>query len=94
MFTKYVFKDCELLLQECPVYRRVVVVPDLQCVELELVSRLVRCILIFLTDMHSVFEYTYLLFWNSIFTVAPVIGLGLFDRIIGKVGFWQGMIPH
>lgn len=29
---------------------------------------------------HSVFEYTYLLFWNSFWTIAPVIALGLFDR--------------
>ncbi|TCD68462.1 hypothetical protein EIP91_010748 [Steccherinum ochraceum] len=27
-----------------------------------------------------VFEYTYVLFWNSFFTVAPVIVMGLFDR--------------
>jgi hypothetical protein len=30
-----------------------------------------------------VFEYTYLLFWNSFWTLAPVIGIGLFDRIVG-----------
>ncbi|KXN91421.1 Phospholipid-transporting ATPase DNF1 [Leucoagaricus sp. SymC.cos] len=29
-----------------------------------------------------VFEYTYLLFWNSFWTIAPVIGIGLFDRVI------------
>ncbi|TRM59267.1 hypothetical protein BD626DRAFT_508768 [Schizophyllum amplum] len=27
------------------------------------------------------FEYTYLLWWNSFFTIAPVIAIGLFDRI-------------
>ncbi|KAL4247497.1 Phospholipid-transporting ATPase [Abortiporus biennis] len=27
------------------------------------------------------FEYTYLLFWNSFWTIAPVIAMGLFDRI-------------
>ncbi|KAH9832873.1 phospholipid-translocating P-type ATPase [Rhodofomes roseus] len=27
-----------------------------------------------------VFEYTYLLWWNSFFTLAPVIAIGLFDR--------------
>ncbi|KAJ3516647.1 hypothetical protein NLJ89_g988 [Agrocybe chaxingu] len=27
-----------------------------------------------------VFEYTYLLFWNSFWTIAPVIGIGVFDR--------------
>ncbi|KAJ6531132.1 hypothetical protein B0H19DRAFT_1190540 [Mycena capillaripes] len=29
-----------------------------------------------------VFEYTYLLWWNSFFTIAPVIAIGLFDRIV------------
>ncbi|KAG2742365.1 phospholipid-translocating P-type ATPase [Suillus brevipes Sb2] len=29
-----------------------------------------------------VFEYTYLLFWNSFWTIAPVLGIGLFDRIV------------
>jgi hypothetical protein len=38
MFTKYLLKDCQLLLQECGVHRRVVVVPDLQRMEFELVS--------------------------------------------------------
>jgi phospholipid-translocating ATPase len=28
-------------------------------------------------------DYTYLLFWNSFWTIAPVIALGLFDRIVG-----------
>jgi phospholipid-translocating ATPase len=28
------------------------------------------------------FEYTYLLFWNSFWTIAPVLGIGLFDRIV------------
>ncbi|KAI0086431.1 phospholipid-translocating ATPase [Irpex rosettiformis] len=28
-----------------------------------------------------VFEYTYLLFWNSFWTILPVIAMGLFDRI-------------
>ncbi|TFK63346.1 phospholipid-translocating P-type ATPase [Pluteus cervinus] len=27
-----------------------------------------------------VFEYTYILLWNTVFTVAPVVGIGLFDR--------------
>ena len=31
----------------------------------------------------SVFEYTYVLFWNTFWTIAPVIGIGLFDRIVG-----------
>jgi hypothetical protein len=31
----------------------------------------------------SVFEYTFLLWWNSFWTVAPAIAIGLFDRIVG-----------
>jgi hypothetical protein len=31
----------------------------------------------------SVFEYTYLIFWNSFWTLCPVIAIGLFDRIVG-----------
>lgn len=34
----------------------------------------------------SVFDYNYILFWNSLWTVAPVIGLGLFDRFLGESG--------
>lgn len=33
----------------------------------------------------SVYDYIYVLFWNSIFTVAPVVGLGVFDRILGTL---------
>ncbi|KAI9508448.1 phospholipid-translocating P-type ATPase [Russula earlei] len=29
-----------------------------------------------------VFEYTYLIFWNSFWTLCPVIAIGLFDRIV------------
>ncbi|GLB34568.1 putative cation transport ATPase (P-type) (TC 3.A.3) family, type IV subfamily protein [Lyophyllum shimeji] len=29
-----------------------------------------------------VFEYTFLLFWNSFWTLCPVIAIGLFDRIV------------
>ncbi|KAK7038221.1 phospholipid-transporting ATPase [Favolaschia claudopus] len=28
------------------------------------------------------FEYTYLLWWNAFFTIAPVIAIGLFDRLV------------
>ncbi|KAG5337166.1 hypothetical protein C0989_010433 [Termitomyces sp. Mn162] len=28
------------------------------------------------------FEYTFLLFWNSFWTIAPVIAIGIFDRIV------------
>ncbi|KAG6335478.1 hypothetical protein ID866_3606 [Astraeus odoratus] len=34
------------------------------------------------TPSYSVFDYTYLLFWNSFWTIAPVLGIGLFDRIV------------
>ena len=30
------------------------------------------------------FEYTYLLFWNSFWTIAPVVVMGIFDRPVGK----------
>jgi phospholipid-translocating ATPase len=42
----------------------------------------------------SVLEYTYLLFWNSFWTVAPVIGIGLFDRIVGKPGYSPNYLIH
>jgi phospholipid-translocating ATPase len=29
-------------------------------------------------------NYDYILFWNSLWTIAPVIGLGLFDRFLGE----------
>ncbi|KAG7448365.1 phospholipid-translocating P-type ATPase [Guyanagaster necrorhizus] len=52
-----------------------------------------------------VFEYTYLLFWNSFWTLAPVIAIGIFDRLIdadvlmaipelyryGREGKWFGL---
>ncbi|KAJ2929330.1 hypothetical protein H1R20_g7765, partial [Candolleomyces eurysporus] len=52
-----------------------------------------------------VLEYTYLLFWNSFWTIAPVIAIGLFDRLaddhdlmafpelyrFGREGRWFGM---
>lgn len=36
-----------------------------------------------LTSVISVFEYTFILWWNSFWTIAPVIAIGLFDRIVG-----------
>lgn len=36
-----------------------------------------------LTPVISVFEYTFLLWWNSFWTIAPAIAIGLFDRIVG-----------
>ncbi|KAK0464027.1 phospholipid-translocating ATPase [Armillaria novae-zelandiae] len=52
-----------------------------------------------------VFEYTYILFWNSFWTQAPVVTMGLFDRLIeadvlmdipelyryGREGKWFGL---
>ncbi|KAG6864192.1 hypothetical protein C0991_011668 [Blastosporella zonata] len=52
-----------------------------------------------------VFEYTYLIFWNSFWTIAPVIAIGIFDRIVdahvlmdlpelyryGREGRWFGL---
>ena len=37
--------------------------------------------------LHSSIDYIYLLFWNSIWTIAPVIGIGLFDRILGNTQY-------
>lgn len=51
------------------------------------------------------FDYTYILFWNSFWTIAPVVGLGLFDRFLdshvlmdlpelyhyGREGYWFSM---
>ncbi|KNZ81951.1 Putative phospholipid-transporting ATPase C24B11.12c, partial [Termitomyces sp. J132] len=51
------------------------------------------------------FEYTFLLFWNSFWTIAPVIAIGIFDRIVdahvlmdlpelyryGREGRWFGL---
>ncbi len=31
----------------------------------------------------SVFDYVYILFWNSLWTLLAVVGIGLFDRILG-----------
>ncbi|KII88208.1 hypothetical protein PLICRDRAFT_175835 [Plicaturopsis crispa FD-325 SS-3] len=53
------------------------------------------------------FDYTYLLFWNSFWTIAPVIAMGLFDRMVdadvlmampelyhfGREGQWFGLRP-
>lgn len=45
--------------------------------------------LIHRTDItDSVFDYIYVLFWNSLWTVLPVIGIGLFDRFLGALDYW------
>lgn len=41
------------------------------------------CKSLLLTGLRSVMEYTYLLFWNSFWTIAPVIAMGIFDRNVG-----------
>ena len=42
----------------------------------------------------SVFEYTYLLFWNVFWSLCPVIAIGLFDRIAGKLPKLIVEIPY
>ncbi len=87
-------------------YRCSLVVPDLLWLELQLVGG-ISCThhTANLTFLPSVFEYTYLLFWNSFWTIAPVIGIGLFDRFaddhvlmavpelyyFGREGRWFGI---
>lgn len=34
----------------------------------------------------SAIDYDYILFWNSLWTIAPVIGIGIFDRFLGESG--------
>jgi phospholipid-translocating ATPase len=62
------------------------VVPDILRLEFKLVSIHTSFAVLCIADvgLYSVFEYTYLLFWNSFWTLAPVIGIGLFDRVIGE----------
>ncbi|KAJ3502673.1 hypothetical protein NLJ89_g8781 [Agrocybe chaxingu] len=55
---------------------------------------------------YHVFDYVYILFWNSLWTVAAVVGIGLFDRFLedshtlmevpelyryGREGHWFGL---
>jgi len=77
-------QDCQLLLQEHCLYWRSLVVPDLLWLELTIVRLQVRySFSLLLTSEASVFEYTFLLWWNSFWTIAPAIAIGLFDRIVG-----------
>jgi hypothetical protein len=76
-------QDCEFLLQEHNMYWRPMVVPDLLWLELTIVSLRIAFWNGCLKPPSSVFEYTYLLWWNAFWTLAPVIAIGLFDRIVG-----------
>lgn len=60
------------------------VVYDLLWLELSVVCEPIFFSL-FMTSNHcySVFEYTYLLWWNVFWSLCPVIAIGLFDRIVG-----------
>ncbi len=66
-------------------YRCALVVPDLLWVELKLVRFDVIGLWTWCSLCFSVFDYTYLLFWNSFWTIAPVIAIGLFDRLVGTL---------
>ena len=51
----------------------------------ELISNIFSHIITVLNILScSVFDYNYILFWNSLWTIAPVIGIGLFDRFLGE----------
>ena len=39
--------------------------------------------LLLYSAIRSVIDYTYLLFWNVLWSLAPVIAIGVFDRPIG-----------
>lgn len=60
------------------------VVHDLLWLELSVVCKPI--FLLFMTSnlFYSVFEYTYLLWWNVFWSLCPVIAIGLFDRIVGE----------
>lgn len=80
-----VYQDCQLFLQKHHLYWYFVVVPDLLWMELSIVRpSLMFSLLFLLMSPTSVFEYTYLLFWNVFWSLCPVIAIGLFDRIIGQ----------
>ena len=75
-------QDCKLLLQEHRLYWCTLVVPNILWLEFTIV-RLQTVPSSHADAGGSVFEYTYLLWWNSFWTIAPVIAIGLFDRIVG-----------
>ena len=80
-------QDRQFLLQEHHLHWRAVVVPDILRLVVCLVSptRFASWRLDTSKPIQtSVFDYTYLLFWNSFWTLCPVIAIGLFDRIVGE----------
>ena len=84
IFSSHPPQDCQLLLQEHRLYRCTLVVPDLLWLEFRIVGSPAPFIFpLSLTWRVSVFEYTFLLWWNSFWTIAPAIAIGLFDRIVG-----------
>jgi len=40
----------------------------------------------------SVYNYIYILFWNSLWTIAPVVGIGIFDRFLGEYKIMLALI--
>lgn len=77
-------QDRQLLLQEYCSSGSTLVVPNLLWLEFGIVRLSSHDpFSISKLTLHSAFEYTYLLFWNSFWTIAPVLGIGLFDRIVG-----------
>lgn len=60
------------------------VVYDLLWMEFSIVSLIpIWHLAYFKVILNSVFEYTYLLWWNVFWSLCPVIAIGLFDRIVG-----------
>ena len=77
-------QDRQLFLQEYRLYWDTLVVPNLLWLEFTIVCfRTPSPFALVLTSVASVFEYTFLLWWNSFWTIAPAIAIGLFDRIVG-----------
>jgi len=84
LLTSFPSQDCQLLLQKHRLYRCTVVVPNLLWLELTIVRLQALSPFPFvLTPVVSAFEYTFILWWNSFWTIAPAIAIGLFDRIVG-----------
>jgi Phospholipid-translocating P-type ATPase C-terminal len=80
-------QDLKLLLQEYPCHWRPLVVPDLRWMERYFVSSSPIALTVTSIYVHSAVDYIYVLLWNSVWTIAPVIGIGLFDRILGNIRY-------